>query len=114
MGGQIWNETFPPPEHMAGMGVMEIPLPEGYQAKNWKVQLRWPHEMMKVACFTDTVTDGNCDGEGQGSSDNFNINIMVYYLSTDGPKNPKKDAKDFIITLNHIFGMQMLFSSGSK
>lgn len=64
MAGQIWNETFPAPEHMAGMGALQIPLPEGYQAKNWPVQLRWPHEMMKVICFTDTVVDGDCDGEG--------------------------------------------------
>ena len=67
MPGQIWNETFPAPDHMAGMGAIQIPLPEGYQAKNWRVQLRWPHEMMKVICFTDTVVDGDCDGEGQGS-----------------------------------------------
>ena len=76
MPGQIWNETFPAPDHMAGMGAIQIPLPEGYQAKNWRVQLRWPHEMMKVICFTDTVVDGDCDGEGQGSPDEFEAKIF--------------------------------------
>ena len=65
--GQVWNETFPPPIHMSGVGHLEIPLPDGYQAKNWKIQLRWPHPMDKVTCFTDTVTEADCDGEGLDS-----------------------------------------------
>ena len=63
----IWNETWPPPIHMSGVGHLEIPLPEGYQAKNWKIQLRWPHPMKSVTCFTDTVKASDCDGAGQAS-----------------------------------------------
>ena len=62
--GQVWNETWPPPIHMSGVGHLEIPLPQGYQAKNWKIQLRWPHPMKSVTCFTDTVKEADCDGEG--------------------------------------------------
>merc|ERR1712235_209001 len=31
---------------MAGVGPLEIPLEEGYRAKDWTIQLRWPHEMV--------------------------------------------------------------------
>ena len=49
---------------MSGVGHLEIPLPDGYQAKNWKIQLRWPNPMNHVTCFTDTVTEADCDGQG--------------------------------------------------
>ena len=62
--GQVWNETWPPPIHMSEVGHIEIPLPDSYQAKNWKIQLRWPHPMKSVTCFTDTVREADCDGEG--------------------------------------------------
>ena len=112
MFGQIWNETFPPPDHMSGMGALQIPLPEGYQAKNWKVQLRWPHEMMNVICFTDTVTEGDCGGEGQGSSDAFRMESEG--IDSDGQENPGKDAKEFIISSNHISGMRMFCNFALK
>ena len=59
-----WNETFPELE-MAGVGPLEIPLEEGYRAKDWTIQLRWPHEMVEVQCFSDKVTTMDCGGAGK-------------------------------------------------
>ena len=59
-----WNETFPALE-MAGVGPLEIPLEEGYRAKDWTIQLRWPHEMVDVQCFTDKIVTMDCGGAGE-------------------------------------------------
>ena len=50
---------------MSGVGPLEIPLEEGYRAKDWTIQLRWPHEMVDVQCFSDKVTTMDCGGAGE-------------------------------------------------
>ena len=50
---------------MQGVGPLEIPLEEGYRAKDWTIQLRWPHEMIEVECFSDKVTTMDCGGTGE-------------------------------------------------
>merc|ERR1712046_406259 len=47
---------------MSGVGPLEIPLEEGHRAKDWTIQLRWPHEMIEVQCFSDKVTTMDCGG----------------------------------------------------
>ena len=50
---------------MQGVGPLEIPLEEGYRAKDWTIQLRWPHEMITVDCFSDKLTTMDCGGAGE-------------------------------------------------
>ena len=59
-----WNSTFPEVA-MQGVGPLEIPLEEGYRAKDWTIQLRWPHEMVVVECFSDKITTMDCGGAGE-------------------------------------------------
>ena len=58
----VWNDTEP--GTYAGVGHLEIPLPPGYRAKDWTVQLRWPLELEKIQCFTDAIRMKDCDGAG--------------------------------------------------
>ena len=59
-----WNSTFPELA-MQGVGPLEIPLEEDYRAKDWTIQLRWPHEMVTVDCFSDKITTMDCGGAGE-------------------------------------------------
>ena len=100
-----WNSTFPAPA-MQGVGPLEIPLEEGYRAKDWTIQLRWPHEMIEVECFSDKVTTMDCGGAGEYYSVFFHLDFT--------PIPPFKlffkdvSSLNLIITSPHISGMLML------
>ena len=50
---------------MAGIGHLQVHLPEGqHRVKDWTIQLRYPHEMIDVECYTDKVTEQDCGGQG--------------------------------------------------
>ena len=58
----VWNDTAP--GTYAGVSHIEIPLPDGYTAKDWTVQLRWPFELEKIQCFSAAMRMKDCDGAG--------------------------------------------------
>ena len=99
-----WNSTFPELA-MQGVGPLEIPLEEGYRAKDWTIQLRWPHEMINIDCFSDKVTTMDCGGAGEFYS-SFHPDFTPFPPFNIFSKDVS--SLNHIIILPHISGMQML------
>ena len=77
-----WEIIFPPPPgKSAGIGHLEIPLPKGYRAKDWTIQLRWPMEMHEVVCYTDTVTDMGCYGDLSAGLDGQTCTLQHFHVT---------------------------------
>ena len=78
---KIENTEWPPPSHLSGTGNVTIPLAEGYKAKQWTIQLRWPLELMDLRCWENSAREKDCDGDPTNSLNGETCLKQHYHLT---------------------------------
>ena len=78
----LWEAEFPP--HWSGTGNVVIALPEGYTAKKWTIQFRWPLQLRGMECFEDTLKEQDCGGDPTNSVDGKTCKEQLQTILSQG------------------------------
>ena len=75
------DTTWPPPSHLSGTGNVTIPLAEGYKARQWTIQLRWPLELMDLRCWENSAKEKDCGGDPTNSLNGETCSKQHYHMT---------------------------------